>query len=116
LHLPLRHQEQWRFFPIFRNHIVEDHVRDEYTPAEIRAKLEETGYQLLDIRYGFGRAGELAFELNTLWWTIPAARALLALLSYPLALWLAYRDVNGSPRRGNSLIVLASPRNAVAGG
>jgi 2-polyprenyl-3-methyl-5-hydroxy-6-metoxy-1,4-benzoquinol methylase len=110
LHLPLRHQEQARVFAAFREHTVPDHVRDEYTPAEIRQKLAETGFAVELLEYGFGPAGELAFELNTLFWRWPAVRAALALLTYPLAWWLAYRDINADLRRGNSLVILARPQ------
>jgi len=46
LHLPLRHQQQQRIFPAFRQHTIDDHVRDEYTLNEIRAKLLQTGFKL----------------------------------------------------------------------
>ncbi len=39
LHLPRRHQDQQRVFSAFKNHIISDHVRDEYNgggdPGEI---------------------------------------------------------------------------------
>ena len=109
LHLPLRHQRQWRFFSTFKNHTVPDHVRDEYTPDEVQAKLEKAGFEMKDLRYGFGRQGELAFELNTLFWRNPILRAALALLTFPFAWWLGYRDVNASLVSGNSMIFLAKP-------
>ena len=110
LHLPLRHQNQRRIFPAFKNHIVTDHVRDEYLPNEIQAKLEATGFEMQDLRYGFGWQGELAFELNNLFWKVMPLRALLALLTYPLAWYLAYRDVNATIPQGNSMIILARPQ------
>jgi 2-polyprenyl-3-methyl-5-hydroxy-6-metoxy-1,4-benzoquinol methylase len=110
LHLPLRHQDQHRSFPVFKHHIVDDHVRDEYLPEEIGAKLEATGFDVQDLRYGFGWQGELAFELNNLCWEMVPIRALLALLTFPLAWYLAYRDVNAAIPRGNSMIILARPK------
>jgi len=112
LHLPLRHQEQRRVFPIFRRHTVEDHVRDEYTPDEIKAKLKEAGFRLRWQGWGFGLAGELAFELNYLGWRRPWLRNLVALLTFPLAFPLAYLDVRFPPERGNSLLLLAEPVEA----
>lgn len=109
LHLPLRHQEQKRIFSAFKQHLVSDHRRDEYTPTEIQTKIEKTGFRLQSLRYGFGWQGELAFELNTLMWTVPPMRAALALLTYPLAWWLAYWDVFTLHSHGNSLIVVAQP-------
>jgi len=109
LHLPLRHQEQRRILSAFKNHIVDDHVRDEYLPEEIQTKLEATGFEVQELRYGFGWQGELAFELNNLFWDITPLRILLALLTYPLAWYLAYRDINATVSQGNSLIILAKP-------
>jgi SAM-dependent methyltransferase len=107
LHLPLRHQEQRRIFSAFKRHLVSDHKREEYTPVEIQTKIEKAGFRLQSLRYGFGWQGELAFELNTLVWTVPPIRAALALLTYPLAWWLAYWDVCTVHSQGNSLIVVA---------
>jgi SAM-dependent methyltransferase len=109
LHLPLRHQAQRRVFPVFRQHVVDDHVRDEYTPDEIGAKLREAGFRLRWQGWGFGLAGELAFELNYLGWRRSWLRNLLALLTFPLALPLAYLDVRTAPEQGNSLLLLAEP-------
>lgn len=110
LHLPLRHQEQRRIFSAFKNHTVDSHVRDEYLPEEVRDKLEATGFEIGSSRYGFGWQGELAFELNNLFWDVPFARAFLALLTYPIAWFLAYRDVGAAIPRGNSLVIQAGPK------
>lgn len=109
LHLPLRHQAQRRVFPVFRQHLVDDHVRDEYTPDEIGAKLREAGFRLRWQGWGFGLTGELAFELNYLGWRRSWLRNSLAVLTFPLALPLAYLDVRTPPERGNSLLLLAEP-------
>ncbi len=109
LHLPLRHQAQKRVFPMFRQHIVDGHVRDEYTLEEIGDKLREAGFRLCWQGWGFGLAGELAFELNYLGWRRSWLRNLLALLTFPLALPLAYLDVRRPPEQGNSLLLLAEP-------
>lgn len=110
LHLPLRHQKQYRVFSAFENHIVEEHVRDEYVLEEIQTKLEEAGFEMKLWRYGFGWQGELAFELNNLFWNIPWARLACALLTFPIALFLAYQDVNATIAQGNSFIVQAKVR------
>jgi 2-polyprenyl-3-methyl-5-hydroxy-6-metoxy-1,4-benzoquinol methylase len=109
LHVPLRHQEQRRIFPFFKNHVVDSHVRDEYLPEEIRAKLKSAGFRIHDVCYGFGWRGELAFELNTLFWNVPPLRKFLAWISSPLAWYLAYQDVNMNSEKGNSIIALAVP-------
>jgi SAM-dependent methyltransferase len=107
LHLPLRHQHQQRVFSVFENHTVSDHVRDEYLPAEIQEKLVAAGFQVQSLTYGFGWKGELAFELNNLFWSRRLLRAVSALLTFPLSWWLAFRDINDSPSHGNSMIIVA---------
>jgi SAM-dependent methyltransferase len=107
LHLPLRHQKQARIFPAFEHHIVDEHVRDEYVLDEIQTKLEKAGLEMSFWCYGFGWRGELAFELNNLFWDVPLARVGCALLTFPLAFFLAYQDVNATITQGNSFIVQA---------
>jgi SAM-dependent methyltransferase len=109
LHLPRRHQEHWRLFSIFKKHTTPDHVRDEYTASEIRAKLEQTGFEVIDLQYGFSRWGEVAFELNYLFWNSNILRTLTALLFHPISTWLAYMDTRHNYADGNSLLVLARP-------
>jgi len=112
LHLPLRHQQQRRIFPIFRQHTIDDHVRDEYTLDEIQAKLSQVGFSPAWHGWGFGPAGELAFELNYLGWRRRWLRNLLALMTFPLALPLAYLDVRSARQEGNSLLLLTAPVEA----
>jgi len=112
LHLPLRHQRQRRIFRAFKQHVIADHVRDEYTEEEIKDRLAQAGFTLHSITYGFGMCGELAFELNYLFWQLPWLRASVALLTFPLAISLGYVDSWSSPSWGNSLILLARPSTA----
>jgi len=109
LHLPLSHQMQGRIFPAFKQHVISDHVRDEYTEEEIKAKLGQSGFAVHSMAHGFGFWGELAFELNYLCWRRPWLRTLLALLTFPLAIPLGYVDSRSFPDWGNSLILLARP-------
>jgi 2-polyprenyl-3-methyl-5-hydroxy-6-metoxy-1,4-benzoquinol methylase len=113
LHLPRRHQDQWRFFPAFRSHIIYDHVRDEYTVDEIYARLEQTGFEVVNLQYGFGHRGELAFELNNLFWGSKFLRALTALIFFPASVWLAYMDSRNDYDDGNSLLVLARRKRSI---
>ncbi len=110
LHLPRRHQEHRRIFNAFKDHTVSDHVRDEYTVAEITEKLQKTGFQVEYARYGFSQWGELAFELNYLFWKQNILRILAALLFHPLSVWLAYMDTRKDYDDGNSLLILARPK------
>jgi len=110
LHLPRRHQEHWRFFPVFKNHTTPEHVRDEYTASEIRSKLDLAGFEVIYLCYGFNRWGELAFESNYLFWKSKILRTLTALFFHPLSMWLAYMDTRRDYADGNSLLVLARPK------
>lgn len=112
LHLPRRHQEHWRFFSAFKDHTTPDHVRDEYTASEIRDKLTQTGFRVEYLRYGFSRWGELAFELNYLFWRWNPLRVLSAIIFHPLSIWLAYMDTRRDYEDGNSLLILASVEEA----
>ena len=108
LHLPRRHQEHRRFFSAFKGHTTPDHVRDEYTASEIQDKLSQTGFRVEYLRYGFSMWGELAFELNYLFWRWNPLRVLSAIVFHPLAVWLAYMDTRRDYEDGNSLLILAS--------
>lgn len=109
LHLPLRHQMQKRVFPVFKNHIISDHLRDEYTEEEITIKLTQVGYVVRSVTYGFGFWGELAFELNNLFWERPWLRIILAFLTFPFSILSGYIDCQSSINHGNSLILVAQP-------
>jgi SAM-dependent methyltransferase len=110
LHLPRRHQDHRRILDfMFKNHTTPDHVRDEYTSNEIQKKLIATDFEPVSIRYGFSLWGELAFELNYLFWWSGFLRTFAALVTHPLAVWLAYMDTRQDYVDGNSLLVLARP-------
>lgn len=107
IHVPLRHQIQQRIFPTFAGHTVEDHVRDEYLPEEIQAKIEAASCQVESLEFGFGFWGELAFELNNLFWQNRVLRNVTALLTLPVSLVAGYVDSTRHLKRGNSILVIA---------
>ncbi len=109
LHLPRRHQEHRRILPGFREHTTPEHVRDEYTPAEVGERLTASGFEVAELRFGFGPWGELAFELNNLCWKWEPLRLLLAVLFYPACVLFAYLDTREDHVDGNSLLVIARP-------
>lgn len=125
LHVPRRHQEMWRWLPVFQQHgvighvredddlngvskrvVIEGHVREEYTLAELQLTSEAAGFSIVGARETIGRLGEVAFELNNLLWPWPSARYLLALLTYPIAMSLGYMDVRRNSTEGNSLLLV----------
>lgn len=107
LHLPRRHQEHWRFIPAFKNHTTPDHVRDEYTAEEINEKLRSVGFQPTQVQYGFSRTGEIAFELNYLFWNWNSLRVFTAILFHPISVILAYLDIRQNYSDGNTLLITA---------
>jgi len=110
IHVPKKHQEHSRFLPVFKNHITEDHVRDEYLPEEIEEKLRDAGYDILSLSYGFGRWGEISFELNNLFWENKFLRTIAAIFFFPLSLWLGYIDTKQVHKAGNSILVVVKPK------
>jgi SAM-dependent methyltransferase len=113
LHLPRRHQEHRRVFPAFKRHTTPDHVRDEYTAEEITERLDRAGFRVEDLRYGFSLWGELAFELNNLFWERRLLRLAIAFVLHPLCVLLAYVDTRRDYDDGNSLLVLARAKREV---
>jgi SAM-dependent methyltransferase len=112
LHLPRRHEEHRRFLAVFKNHTTPDHVRDEYTPDEIQGKLAQAGFTVDYLRYGFSMWGEIAFELNYLFWGSRLLRNFFALVFHPISVGLGYIDTRQDYDDGNSLLVLAHPTNS----
>lgn len=108
LHVPRRHQEQWRLFSAFQQHEVDGHIRDEYTEEELRERLIAAQFQLLELQETFGRWGEVSFELNNLAWRHPPLRYLLAVLTYPVTIPIGYWDTRQRSARGNSFLIAAT--------
>lgn len=128
LHVPKRHQEQWRLIPAFSQHHVhsfvrdrhivdEDirqvhvhgHVRDEYTAEDIHQVVERSGFKIVELYETIGRWGEVSFELNQFFWRYSALRYSFVLLTYPIAVPLGYLDIRRIPQQGNALLVVAQP-------
>lgn len=109
LHLPKRYEESNRILPGFKVDHPADHVRPEYTFPEINEKLNLAGFTPFYQRYGYGWKGELAYELNYLFWQVPHLRKVFAFVTHPLSSWLGYQEVQGDYTDGNSLIIIAKP-------
>jgi 2-polyprenyl-3-methyl-5-hydroxy-6-metoxy-1,4-benzoquinol methylase len=107
LHVPKRHQEQWRIWRAFTQHTVAGHVRDEYVEDELRRVFAEAGLHILELHQTFGKLAEIAFEMNLAFWRVWPLRQAVAILTYPLAILLGYPDTRHYQVRGNSFLVLA---------
>lgn len=126
LHVPRRHQQMWRWLPVFHRHgvvgyirekgtannrqrvLIEGHVRDEYTAEELHCVVEKAGFRVVGMRETIGRWGEISFELNNLLWQWPLLRYFFALLTYPVAVLIGYLDIGQNPSKGNSLLITAT--------
>ncbi len=103
LHIP-DDRRQKRFFPRrwfrdFDRWAEYEHVGEQYTPGELRALLAGLGFTVLESRHTFGRAGQLAWELDRLTDGHGRVKSMLAPLTRSLA-WIA---VHSRPRRGPAL-------------
>jgi 2-polyprenyl-3-methyl-5-hydroxy-6-metoxy-1,4-benzoquinol methylase len=107
LHVPRRHQEQWRMWRAFAEHKEKTHVRDEYVEDGLRQILGEAGFAIREFHQTSGKLAEAAFEMNYAFWTIWPLRQAMAILTYPIAVPLAYGDTRHYQARGNSFLVLA---------
>jgi len=65
IHVPRRHQEQFRFFGSWVNWEHHDHVRDEYTEDEILAKLIGAGFKIANFKTTFTPAQAPFWEVAT---------------------------------------------------
>ena len=92
---------------IFSQHTVDDHVRDEYLPQEIRQKVAAAGLSVQKMEAGFGFWGELSFELNNLFWDSRFLRNLTALITLPVSLVMGYMDASAHLQQGNSILLVA---------
>jgi 2-polyprenyl-3-methyl-5-hydroxy-6-metoxy-1,4-benzoquinol methylase len=106
---PLRRKQQWRWLPFFAEHDVKGefgHVRDEYSEDELKECLTAAGFVLREFHQIFGKRAEVTFELNNLFWTIKPLRRIMAILMYPLAVLLGYKDTLVYQARGNSFLIV----------
>lgn len=108
LHLPFPYEQCKRIMPGFGGYFTHDHVRDEYTEFEITQKLTNAGFKNINILYSYGVWGELAFELNYLFWKVPLIRKFSAFITHPFALRFAYKDTQVDNLVGNAMVVIGT--------
>lgn len=114
LHTPQPHHLHWRLWPTYHNHPHREGIITEFTPAELAAALSHAGLIVAHVEPTFGYWGEIAFELNQLGWRRPPLRAMLAVLTFPLAVALAYLDHRWPLGRGNGYVMAARRPDAPA--
>lgn len=107
LHLPLSYKLCKRILPGFKDFFTHDHVRDEYTYEEISKKLEDVGFKIINNYYSYSVWGELAFELNYLFWKKPKIRLFLAFIFHFFSNLLAYIDIKNQFNSGNGIVIVA---------
>ena len=94
---------------------IEEHVRDGYAPAELRAKLERAGLEVVDLRYTYGPYGATAWQWlirRPIQWVGRSWASVLPLPLYyavtlPVGLLLHVLDVRTSNETGTGLLAVA---------
>ncbi len=94
---------------------IEEHVRDGYSKAEIKAKLKEAGFEKTEVNYTYGKPGKISWRLSMKYPIILLGLSKLFfiilpfyyLLIYPFCLILNYMDVKTSHAKGTGLLVKA---------
>ncbi|NBC00731.1 MAG: methyltransferase domain-containing protein [Bacteroidetes bacterium] len=94
---------------------IEEHVRDGYAPAELRAKLERAGLEVVDLRYTYGPYGATAWQWlirRPIQWVGRSWASVLLLPLYyavtlPVGLLLHVLDVRTSNETGTGLLAVA---------
>ena len=108
LHVP--YSEPRRFLASLREHHQDDHVRDGYEPLVLATRLEQAGFEAVEVQRTFGAAGELAWEVMHLARRPPATRLrhMVGVFLSPLAALLCELDfLLGGGTRGNGILARA---------
>lgn len=94
---------------------IDEHVRDGYSPEEIRQKLKEAGFSKIETRYTYGWPGNLSWHLSMKYpiQMLSMSKFMLFLLPLyyllvmPLSLILNAADVRMQHQSGTGLLVRA---------
>ncbi len=94
---------------------IDEHVRDGYGVEEIREKLRAAGFQKTEVRYSYGKPGQVSWRLSMKYpiQLLNISRLFFVvlpfyyLLTFPVSWVLNYRDVHKSHSTGTGLIVKA---------
>mgnify|MGYP001591590726 CR=1 FL=1 len=94
---------------------IEEHVRNGYNKEEIREKLTQAGFSRVDVRYAYGRPGQISWRLAMKYpiLLLGVSRLFFVILPfyylvvYPVAFFLNYLDVQTTHASGTGLIVKA---------
>ena len=106
IHVPRRRQDQWRLFNTFHRHAVDGHFDNEYTMQQLETATKVSGFSLHSIQHTFGKMGEIAFEVNHTFWEWWSLRQLIAVLTFPLTIFLGYLEINQQRESGNSILAV----------
>lgn len=110
IHVPRRRQDQWRLFNAFHRHTVDGHIDNEYTVQQLETAIEVSDFSLRTFRYTFGKMGEIAFEVNHAFWERWSLRQLIAVLTFPLTIFLGYLEIMNQRESGNSILAVVQKR------
>lgn len=109
LHVPA-YERRWFFFTYRTNFDVPGHFRPGYTLAEIRAKIEATGLQIVKAYYTYGWLENVSNNISY-WITRAEAKNKVAYaLLFPLLNCMAWLGRNSRPRKGAGVLVIAEKK------
>lgn len=94
---------------------IDEHVRDGYNAGEITEKLKRAGFARTEVRYAYGKPGQIGWRLSMKYpiLMLNASRLFFILLpfyylvTFPIALICNWLDVSTEHRSGTGLIVRA---------
>lgn len=94
---------------------IDEHVRDGYNIADIQEKLKRAGFTKTEARYSYGTPGKIAWRLSMKYpiLMLNTTRLFFILLpfyyliTYPLAFFCNWLDIQGYHKTGTGLIVKA---------
>lgn len=104
LHVPNINQE--RYFRKFKNWEQEDHVRNGYEKNEIANKLTKLGFNNTKIKFTFGWAGFLGWEIQNMFKIILGHR-FSQIVSFPSTLVLSFIDLHSTNKLGNGILIVS---------
>lgn len=107
----VKHERQTSF--------IDEHVRDGYAKSEIDQKLRSAGFKVVDLKYSYGKFGQISWKLSMKYpLTVLSISKLFFLvlpiyylLVFPFCLIMNYLDVTSLHKSGTGLIVSAVKTN-----
>ena len=109
LHVPAL-ERRWFFFAFKTNFDVPGHFRPGYTLAEIRAKIQATGLQVVKAYYTYGWLENISNNISYWITRAEAKNKIVYALLFPLINFMAWLGRNSRPQKGAGVLVIAEKK------